>query len=169
MNLEPTIQKEKSQYRILIHICGIWKEGTDGPILRADIKDKLAVTVREAEGEGGASRAGSVGTCTEHHRVGTGWPVGMCCVTHGAQAHWQPGGVAGREAQEGGAPCLWLILVDVWQKPAQHCRVITTQLTNLNIYLSKESWCVWIRGTSELVDSVKQMILPVVGGRHPIS
>ena len=50
----------------------------------------------------------------------------------------------------------------------QHNIVITTQLTNLNIYVSKESWCVWIRGTSELVDSVKQMILPTVGGPHPI-
>ena len=39
MNLEPIIQsevsqKEKNQY-ILMHICEIWKDGSDEPIFRA--------------------------------------------------------------------------------------------------------------------------------------
>ena len=38
MNLKPIIQSEASQknkYHILIHIYGIWKDGTDKPICRA--------------------------------------------------------------------------------------------------------------------------------------
>ena len=31
-------QKEKKKYRILTHICGIWKNGTDDPICRAGIE-----------------------------------------------------------------------------------------------------------------------------------
>ena len=52
---------------------------------------------------------------------------------------------------------------------SQHNIVITTQLTNVNICMSKASWCVWTRGASGLVDAVKHMMLPVVGGPHPIS
>ena len=40
MNLEPIIQneiiqKEKNKYRILMHMYGTWKDGTDEPICRA--------------------------------------------------------------------------------------------------------------------------------------
>ena len=40
MNLEPIIQsevsqKEKYEYRILAHVCGIYKDGTDEFIFRA--------------------------------------------------------------------------------------------------------------------------------------
>ena len=40
MNLEPIIwseasQKGKDKYCILVHMCGILKDGTDGPICRA--------------------------------------------------------------------------------------------------------------------------------------
>ena len=39
----------------------------------------------------------------------------------------------GREVQEGGGMCIWLIHVDVWQKPAQYCKAIILQLKiNLN-------------------------------------
>ena len=31
-------QKEKNKYRILTHICGIYKNGTDEPICRAGIE-----------------------------------------------------------------------------------------------------------------------------------
>ena len=42
MKLEPTIQsevslKEKNKYCILMHICGIQKDGTDEPVLRAAV------------------------------------------------------------------------------------------------------------------------------------
>ena len=44
------------------------------------------------------------------------------------------GGREGKEVQEGGEICiyiytqLWLILVDVWQRPIQYCKAIILQL-----------------------------------------
>ena len=43
MNLEPIIQneiiqKEKNKYRILMHMYGTWKDGTDEPICRAAVE-----------------------------------------------------------------------------------------------------------------------------------
>ena len=42
MNLKPIIQSEASQKNkyILIHIYGIWKDGTDKPIYRAAMEMK---------------------------------------------------------------------------------------------------------------------------------
>ena len=42
MQLETVIQsevsqKEKNKYRILTQICGIWKNGTDEPVCKAEI------------------------------------------------------------------------------------------------------------------------------------
>ena len=42
MDLEAVIQsevskKEKNKYCILTHICGIWKNGTDEPVCKAEI------------------------------------------------------------------------------------------------------------------------------------
>ena len=31
-------QKEKNKYRILMHICGIYKNGTDEPVCKAEIE-----------------------------------------------------------------------------------------------------------------------------------
>ena len=43
MKIEPIMQsevcqKEKNKYHILLHICGIWKNGTDGPVCRAAVE-----------------------------------------------------------------------------------------------------------------------------------
>ena len=54
----------------------------------------------------GSSNWGSVTT----YRGGMGWEVG------------------GRFQREGIYVYLWLIHVDVWQKPTQHCKAITLQL-----------------------------------------
>ena len=47
-------QKEKNEYRILMHIYGIQKNGTDEPICRAgievNVEDTLVGTVRGGEG-----------------------------------------------------------------------------------------------------------------------
>ena len=62
MNLEPVIQSEvsqknKSKYHILMHIYGIWKNGTYEPICRAgidtDVENRFVDMV--GEGEGGMS------------------------------------------------------------------------------------------------------------------
>ena len=36
--------------------------------------------------------------------------------------------VARRFRREGTHVCLWMILVDVWQRPTQYCKVIILQL-----------------------------------------
>ena len=46
MNLEPLIQsevsqKEKNRYRILMHICEIWKTGTDETICREGLEMQM--------------------------------------------------------------------------------------------------------------------------------
>ena len=34
-------QKEKNKYRILMHICGIQKNGTDEPVCKAEIETQM--------------------------------------------------------------------------------------------------------------------------------
>ena len=34
-------QKEKNKYHILTHICGIWKNGTDEPVCKAEIGTQM--------------------------------------------------------------------------------------------------------------------------------
>ena len=46
MDLETVIQsevsqKEKNKYHILTHICGIWKNGTDEPVCKAEIGTQM--------------------------------------------------------------------------------------------------------------------------------
>ena len=61
--------------------------------------------------------------------------MGICYMTLGAQTilcdnleGWDVAG-GGKELQEGGTDVyLRLIHVDVWQKPAQHCKAIILQL-----------------------------------------
>ena len=59
--------------------------------------------------------------------------MGICCMTQGTQMGtlYQPTGVwmgrevEGRFKKEGTHVYLWLINVDVWQKPTQYCKEIT--------------------------------------------
>ena len=48
----------------------------------------------------------------------------LCDNTEGGGA----AGVGGRLGREGTHVYLWLIHVDVWQKPAQHCKAVVLQL-----------------------------------------
>ena len=46
MDLETVIQsevsqKEKNKYRILMHVCGTWKNGTDEPGCRAEVETQM--------------------------------------------------------------------------------------------------------------------------------
>ena len=46
MDLETVIQsevsqKEKNKYRILTHICGTYKNGTDEPVYKAEIETQM--------------------------------------------------------------------------------------------------------------------------------
>ena len=49
MDLETVIQsevsqKEKNKYRILTHICGIWENGTDELVCKAEIETQMQRT-----------------------------------------------------------------------------------------------------------------------------
>ena len=70
MEVEPIIQsevsqKEKHQYSILMHICGIQKDGNDDPICETarvtDVKNRLLDSV--GEGEGGMIQENSIEMC----------------------------------------------------------------------------------------------------------
>ena len=57
MDLESVIQnevsqKEKNKYRVLMHICGIQKTGTDEPISRGGIETQTQRTDMWTQGEG---------------------------------------------------------------------------------------------------------------------
>ena len=71
MDLEPIIlsevsQKEKNKYRILMCICGIWKDSTDEPICSngdTDIENRLMDMAGDGlEGEGGTCGESNVET-----------------------------------------------------------------------------------------------------------
>ena len=49
---------------------------------------------------------------------------------------WDEVGGGGRFKREGTYVCLWLVHVDVWQKPTQDCNIIILQL---KIKLKKEA------------------------------
>ena len=55
MDLETVIQsevsrKEKNKYRILMHICGIQKKGTDEPVCRAEVETDLENKCMDTKG-----------------------------------------------------------------------------------------------------------------------
>ena len=59
----------------------------------------------------------------------------ICCILHWAQiwSLWQPRGVGWGRRWEGGSRgkrhvYLWLIHIDVWQKPTKYCKAIIIQL-----------------------------------------
>ena len=58
MDLESVIQsevsqKEKNKYRILTHICGIQKNGTDEPMCKAEIETEVQNKCMDTKGVGG--------------------------------------------------------------------------------------------------------------------
>ena len=65
--------------------------------------------------------------------------MGFCCMIQGTQmgALYQPTGVwkgrevEGRFKKEGTHVYLWLINVDIWQKPTQYCKAIILLLNLL--------------------------------------
>ena len=66
--------------------------------------------------------------------------MGICCVTQGTQTvlgnsleEWEGVGWGGRFKREGTYVYLWLIPVDVWQKPTQYYKAIILQLQINNL------------------------------------
>ena len=70
-----------------------------------------------------------------HYHKRNSQPAGICYMTQGAHtsALWQSKGVGGVGRREVGSRgrghvYLWLMHVDVWQKPTQYCKAIILQL-----------------------------------------
>ena len=80
MNLEPTTQsevsqKEKDKYRILMHIHGIQKDGTDEPMCGAAVEMQTEIRLVDTVGKESSMEA--------HTLPHVKQPVGICCVTQG--------------------------------------------------------------------------------------
>ena len=135
MNLEPVIQselsqKEKDKYCILTHVYRIQKEGTDEPICRATVE--MQVQRRDLWTQWGTQRVGQIEKIAWKHvhyqyvkqiardnllcKTGS---LTQCSVTE----HGEGDGFR----KEGTYVYLWLIRVDVWQRPTQYCRAIVLQ------------------------------------------
>ena len=138
MNLEPVIQSEVSQknkYHLLRHICGVQKNGTGEPIHRAGIEREKGLVDTGGEGEGGANRESSTDVyslaCVKQL-------VESCCIAHKLSLRVSCDNLEGRDGMRGRVRgrlkrkriyvYLWLIPVDVQQKPAQHCKAVILQL-----------------------------------------
>ena len=85
-------------------------EGKGGMFRENSIETSILSRVKEITSPGWMLRAG-----------GLGRPRGM-----GKRGRWEGGSVWGIHV------CPWLIHVNVWQKPLQHCKVISPQLTKIN-------------------------------------
>ena len=162
MKLEPIIlsevsQKEKYQYSIIMHICGIEKDGNDSPIWKTE-KEILMYrtdfwTLREK------ARVGYFERTALKHVYYQGWnrsPAQVGCMRQvlGAGALGRPRGVEWGGTREGGWGIHvnpWLIHVNVWQKPLQYCKVISLQLIKINgkkrekyalEWVKMKTWCI---------------------------
>ena len=129
MNREPIIhneisQKEKTKYCLLTHIY----ESKTMVLMNLFSGQQWRHRPREQtyghgrEGGAGTNGESSVETYTLSHINGR--PVGTCCVALGAPLvlcdnleGWDGMGGEGRFKTEGTCEYLWLIHVDVWQKP----------------------------------------------------
>ena len=96
-----------------------------------DVKNRLLDSV--GEGEGGMIWENSIETCILSYVKQIASPGSMDEAGCSGLVHWDdPEGWDGegdwRQVQDGGTPVhLWLILVNVWWKPPQYCKV-TTQI-----------------------------------------
>ena len=134
MKLEPIIQsevsqKDKHQYSILIHICGILKDGNDNPICRTEKESWMYRTdfwtLWEKVRVGWSER-----TASKHvyNQLWNRSPAQVGCMRQvlraGALGRPRGMGLGGR--REGGSGWgthvnPWLMHVNVWQKPLQYC------------------------------------------------
>ena len=141
-------QKEKSNYHILMHIymcvcvyiyiCIIQKDSTDEPICRAAVetqaqRTELSLWGQGEEGEGEMyERVTWKLTLPSVKQIANGNLLFYSGNSNRDSVTTQRGGM-GREVvgvfrwEETGVN-LWLIHVDVWQKPVQYCKTIILPL-----------------------------------------
>ena len=85
-------------------------------------------------GEGGMIWENRIETCVLPYVKSMTGPSAMHEIGHSEPVYWDnpegwDGEAGGRRVWDGGTHVhLWLIHVDVWQKPPQYCKVISLQL-----------------------------------------
>ena len=90
MNTEPITQskvsqKEKNKYHILTHKYGIQKDGTDESICRAAMEMQREWTCAHRWGKEMVGQMEKVAQKHVYYHMSNGEPVGICCMTQGAQ------------------------------------------------------------------------------------
>ena len=97
-----------------------------------DVKNRLLDPV--GEGEGGMIFENSIETCISQYVKQMASPSLMYEAGHSKLVHWDnpkgwdgEGGGRGIQDQETHVH-LWLVHVNVWQKPPQYCKAISLQL-----------------------------------------
>ena len=102
-----------------------WRSYIQGS--NGDTENRLLDSVGEGRAEWPERRA----LKHVHYCMQNGWPVPVPAwsQTPRACALWQPGGMVGEGGvsgvqDQGTDVGLWLIHLDVWQKPSQYCKVI---------------------------------------------
>ena len=124
-------QKKKNKNHILIHIYGIQKNSTDEPICKAAVEMQTLRT--DMWTQWGKKRVGQIKNVHYHmiRQITNGNllynAVSSSQVLCENLEGWDGVG-DGREVQEAGGMCIWLIHVDVWQIPTQYCKAIILQL-----------------------------------------
>ena len=64
-------------------------------------------------------------------KIDSQWEFPVWCSELTPGTLWQPRGVGGRFKREGTYIYLWLIPIDIWQKPTQYCKAIIFQLKQI--------------------------------------
>ena len=141
-------QKRLSDWTDWIHIYGIWKNDTDEPICRGGIDSDTESRLMDNRGQRGREELRATMEYI-HRRVPNRQLLGSCCTVRelspvrcdrqdGRRGRWE------HVKEEGTCVCLWLIHVDVWQKPTQGYKAIFLQLKinfKINKWILKLKFC----------------------------
>ena len=125
MKLEPIIQsevsqKEKHQYSILTHICGIQKDGNDNSVCETAKETKMYTTVFWTLWEVGMIWENGIKTCIKSYKKRIASPGSMQDTGSLGMVHWDDsegwyGEGGGRGVQDGEHMYTHVIKVNVWQ------------------------------------------------------
>ena len=123
-----------------MHIYGVYKDGKDKPICKTEKETQMYRTEFWTLWE--KARVGYFERTASKHVYYLGWnrspaQAGYMRQVLGPGTLGRPRGIVWRGRWEGGLEWgihvnPWLIHVNVWQKPLQHCKVVSLQLIKIN-------------------------------------
>ena len=132
-NLEPIIPSEASQQEKCISCTDtyIWNLSRWHWWIRFQGRPREQ-TYGCGEGEVGGGDVWGEKHGNLHYQMSNGEPMATCCMTQGIQTRGLWDTLKGGMGQGVGRE-VWLILVEVWQKPTQFCKASMFQLNFFNI------------------------------------